>query len=495
MKKIVGALVIIVIMIACICFFSKNKEGYIEISPYKLEKMVDNGEQVYAFFYSENCVTCRKIKANLKELKKENKELKVYGINADKYLENKFIEDNTSYKVPKVVEFVDGNKYKELEDKSMDSLREFIILNSNDSKTYLTGSSNDSLDVYYFYSTTCSECEKTSTYLEEVKKKHNYVNINKFNIYEKKNMAYLKAYCKEYNVKKEEYAAVPVVFIRDKYIVEYDNIKKNIENYIVNSNKETKVIDYNSVENSTSVDLQSVNILKIIGAALVNGINPCSMSMLLFLIMLLNNKSKDLIKRGFAFCFGKALAMLLIGTVLFRFLKYFSGFYIINVLNFIFVGIFIFLAILNIYDFVMIKRNKYGKIKSQLPIRFRKLNHNMMRQVVEKFASSRWIVPICIGLGMAVASTEFLCSGQIYLSTIVTVIQQNSSNVIQGIIYLIIYCIVCILPLMFIILIMAKGVKEIEVSTFITNHLDKIKLIYALVFIVVSIYMITNGVM
>lgn len=495
MKKIIGALVIIVILIACICFFSNSNEGYVDITPYELEKIVDNEEQVYAFFYSENCVTCRKIKSNLKELKKEDKDIKVYGINADKYLENRFIEDNTGYKVPKVIEFVDGNKYKELEDKSMDSLREFIVLSSNKTQTSLTGSSKDGLDIYYFYSTTCSECEKTSAYLEEVKKKYNYININKFNIYEEKNMAYLKAYCKEYNVKKEEYAAVPVVFIRDKYIVEYDNIKKNIDNYIMNSNIETKVIDYNLVDSSYNVDLESVSILKIIGAALVNGINPCSISMLLFLIMLLNNKSKGLIKKGFAFCLGKAVAMLLIGTVLFRFLKYLSGFYIINVLNYVFAGVFIFLAMLNIYDFIMIKRNKYGKIKAQLPTKFRRINHNMIRQVVDRFAQSKWIVYVCFILGMAVAATEFLCSGQIYLSTIVTVVQNGSNNIMQGIIYLIIYCVICIVPLMIIILIMYRGVKEIEVSTFITNHLDKIKLIYALVFIVVSIYMIINGVM
>lgn len=490
MKKIVGAIVIVAIIIACMCFFLNDKEGYTDVTPDELEKIVDSGEQVYAYFYSENCVTCRKLKANFKELKKENKNIKVYGVNVDKYIENKFIEEVTNYSAPKVIEFVDGSVYKELEDKTMDALREFIVWN-NANNTQLTGSMKESLDVYYFYSTTCGECEKTSKYLEDVKKKYNFLNINKFNIYENNNMDYLKTYCKEYNVSKEEFAAVPVVFVRDKYIVEYENIKKDIENYIESGNKKTKCIEYSEIKKNKE-EIASVSIIKVIFSALINGINPCSISMLMFLIILLNNKSQDLLKRGLAFCFGKVISLFLIGTILYKFLKYLTGFFIINVLNYIFIGMFVSLAILNIYDFIVIKRNQYGKIKAQLPTKFRKLNHIIIRNTVEKFVKSKWIIPACILLGAVVAFTEFLCSGQIYLSTIVTVIQGNSNNGIQALMYLIVYCSVCALPLIVIILLMSKGVKEIEVSSFFTEHLDKIKIIYAIVFMVMAIYMIVD---
>ena len=42
---------------------------------------------------------------------------------------------------------------------------------------------------------------------------------------------------------------------------------------------------------------------------------------------------------------------------------------------------------------------------------------------------------------------------------------------------------------------MSKGIKEIEVSTFFTEHLDLIKLLYAAVFLAVAIYMIVQMVL
>lgn len=138
MKKKVGVTVVIVAIIitAFVAYFSNKKEGYIELSPREVEKIVDTQEQVYVYFYSENCVTCRKIKSNLKELKKEENNLEVYGINVDKYKGNQFVEEYSDYKVPKLIEFVDGSKYKELEDKSIDALRNFIVVDNSKKKLF-----------------------------------------------------------------------------------------------------------------------------------------------------------------------------------------------------------------------------------------------------------------------------------------------------------------------------------------------------------------------
>ena len=93
------------------------------------------------------------------------------------------------------------------------------------------------MDIYYFFSSTCSSCKKTSNYLEEIKGKYNNINIKKYNIYDENNKKYLYSYCKEYNVNKEDIGLVPIVFVRDKYILDYGNIENNIENYICNRTK------------------------------------------------------------------------------------------------------------------------------------------------------------------------------------------------------------------------------------------------------------------
>ena len=512
MKKIAGAIVVALVMImACIFYVSSNNEGYIDINPSDLEEIVDKEAKVYVYFYSENCITCRKIKSNLKELKKENSELIVYGVNVDKYKYSSFIDEYSGHKVPKVVEFIEGSKYKELNDNSIDALREFIIVSNKHSynKPILTGDSSDKsivdnddnnedkiskVDIYYFYSTTCSSCEKTSKYIDKLEKEYSNIEIKKYNIYQGKNEKYLKKYCQEYSVDKESFGMVPIVFIRDKYLLDYKDIYEKLERYIQsNNNIPTKVISYKVVENNDEiVGWKSLNIIKVMLAALINGINPCSISMLLFLLILLNNKSKSLLKMGLGFCAGKVISTFLIGSILYKLLKYLSGYVIIEVVNIIFICLFLFLAVLNLYDFVVIRNHEYGKIKAQLPTGFRKFNHGIMKNTVNRFFNSKWIILSCVILGAVVAFTEFLCSGQIYLSTIVAIIHSNEGSTVQGLVYLLIYCLVCILPLVFIIFLMSKGIKEIEVSTFFTEHLDKIKLIYAVVFLIVAIYMIVQ---
>lgn len=317
--------------------------------------------------------------------------------------------------------------------------------------------------------------------------------MKKYNIYDDNNKKYLEAYCKEYNVDKDKVGLVPMIFIRDKYILDYDNIEKKLENYICNRTSSTKKLDYNTViKNFESKKISSISIIQVIMAALINGINPCSISMILFLLILLNNKSKALLKMGLGFCMGKVLVSFLIGTVLYRFFRYMSSFYIINIVNVIFTVLFIVLFVINMYDYIVVKQGKYGKIKAQLPTKFRKINHNVIKNTIEKFIDSKWIILICIILGGIVSCTEFLCAGQLYLSTIVTVINSNSGGVMQAIMYLLVYCIMCVMPLVVIVLIMAKGVKEIEVSTFFTEHIDKIKLIYACTFFIMAIYMISQ---
>lgn len=520
MKKIAAAIVgTIVIVIACVLYISTNVEGYTDISPYDLEKIVDKEEKVYVYFYSENCVTCRKIKSNLKELKKEDSSLKVYGVNVDEYRDSSFIDEYSGYKVPKVVEFVEGSKYKELEDKSIDALREFIVVSTfekddEQSKVVLTGAStdseisandvkekketnNNSLDVYYFYSTTCSNCEKTSKYIKKLEDKYDNIKIKKYNIYDKENENFLYAYDKAYGVEKKEYGLVPIVFVRDKYLLEYKNIENELEKYICSkTNIPTKNISYKKAEKNDEIESwKSINFIKVILAALVNGINPCSISMLLFLLILLNNKSKSLLKMGLSFCAGKVVSSFLIGTILYKVLKYLSSYVIIDIVNLVFICLFIFLAFVNIYDFIVVKHHEYGKMKAQLPTGFRKFNHSLMRNTINKFMKSKWILLACMALGAIVAFTEFLCSGQIYLSTIVSIIHTNAGNTVQGLIYLLLYCVVCILPLVFIIFLMSKGIKEIEVSTFFTEHLDLIKLLYAAVFLAIAIYMIVQMVL
>ena len=85
-------------------------------------------------------------------------------------------------------------------------------------------------------------------------------------------------------------------------------------------------------------------------------------------------------------------------------------------------------------------------------------------------------------VGMIIGSTEFLCSGQIYLSSIVTIIQSESIMFSKAIIYLGIYSAVCILPMILIVLLIDFGKKTFEISKIFVNKIMYIKLSYIVLF-------------
>ncbi|WP_333887889.1 hypothetical protein [Clostridium sp.] len=350
------------------------------------------------------------------------------------------------------------------------------------------------VEILYFYSPTCSSCAKVSEYLESIEKKYDNLEIHKYNIYDSNNKRYLMAYCEAYDVPREESGLVPVVFVRDQFLIDKDKIINQLEKVILDTGAGvTNILDFKQSNYKINGTLNnSLSFLEVSFAALVNGLNPCSFSMIMFLIILIGNKSKSILKIGISFCIGKMLAFMLIGSICYQFMKFLSNVYIINIVNAFFVIIFILLAGLNIYDFIMIKLNKFGKIKAQLPAKFRKVNHTIIRKFIGNFIDSKFMLPFSALLGMIIASTEFLCSGQLYLSTIVTIIQTDSSQITKAMILLIEYSIVCTIPLLLVVIVMAKGMKEIEISTLATNNLHRIKLVYAIMFLLMAIIMIVN---
>lgn len=356
--------------------------------------------------------------------------------------------------------------------------------------TITTSADDNKLSVIYFFSSTCSDCYEAKDALKRIELEYDFVNIQKFDITDLDNKSLLNVYCKEYDVSDDMIGMVPIIFVRNTFLYGSEEISEKLENIInMDENIDTIIVDNSSKNFQNEILMyRSLNIIKIFLAALLNGLNPCSFSILLFLIMLLGSNTNKLLKIGFGFCVGKILAYILMGSICFKFLKLISSIYIINTINILFLLIFLTLSFLNFYDYYAVKSEKYGNVKAQLPIRLRKFNHNLLRQFVYTFENSKWFIIGSIIIGGIVASSEFLCSGQIYLSTIVTIIQTNVASSLGALLYLIIYSIVCMIPLGCVIIVMHKGKNAFAVSEFFRIHLPKIKIIYAVLFFIMSVY-------
>lgn len=352
------------------------------------------------------------------------------------------------------------------------------------------------ITVMYFYSPTCSSCSQISNYLKTIEKKYEFIKTEKHNITDLKNKSLLNIYDKQYNVDEDKIGQVPIVFIKDKYLYGQEEIKSNIETiindgrdistFVLSAGNETD--DYN---NEMSIFIK-FNWLKVFIAGLINGINPCSLSMLLFFITLIINRKSNLIKICIGFCTGKFIAFLLMGTVCFSLLKSIDYLPVQKSINIFFILLLLCLALLNLKDYFKARNEDYGKIIMQLPKNLRRFNHNFMKNSVEKFNDYRILILISLGVGAILALGEFLCTGQIYLSTIVTIIQRNPVLNLNAFLYLVLYSIAYIIPLIILTIVISKGKAVFEVSETIRIHLGKIKLINAITFIVIAIILAIN---
>lgn len=348
--------------------------------------------------------------------------------------------------------------------------------------------SENRITAVYFYSPTCASCNIMTDFLKNFGKSHKNFSLKKYDISDLRNKSLLDKYCEAYKVTPEDEGVVPVIFIRDKYFSDEKAIRDNL-NKEVNLTDGVKTLEINSFVESHERDVQRFEGFKatsVFFAGLINGINPCSMSMLLFFLSLLTVRKGRILKIGVSFIIGKFFAYMLIGTILFRFLSLFDFSLFDILIKILLAVVLLFLIIMSIQDYFAARAERYDRIFLQLPERLRGFNHRVIKKV-SGFSNLKLLLSMSFFLGMLISLGEFLCTGQIYLATIITIFHTNSKLSIQALLYFIIYNSGMILPLLLLTWIVYKGKKVFLVSEGIRARLHIIKLINALILFVFGI--------
>ncbi len=354
----------------------------------------------------------------------------------------------------------------------------FIILLIN-----ISFAKETDVKIVYFYSSTCTSCQELESYFNKIENENSDITIIKKNISDMKNKSYLNKYNELYKVLDKDKGIVPVVFIHDKYYLGENEIKQKLEEEIkIKDSSDTVII--NSADFNFNKEKELFSGYKILGvflAGLVNGLNPCSLSMLVFFLSLLIIKSNKVLKIGLAFIAGKVIMYFLLGTVLFNMLSIISLNWLplaTKVIIIIFTTIFV---LLSLNDYIAFKNKGYRKIILQLPPGLMKFNHALLNKITN--ATNNWMaITVSFILGLIISCGEFLCTGQLYLATILTIMHTDKGLYLQSILYLLIYVISLVIPLLIIVILVNKGKEIINVSEKISEKMHLIKLINAIAF-------------
>jgi len=345
---------------------------------------------------------------------------------------------------------------------------------------------------YLFLSSECDECYKIKyEFFPAMEETYNVKFVYKdFDIVADEKNFELLLKIRNYFGKNE--AEVPVIIINNNYISGFENIYEKfphiIEEYIKN-NVKTEFLDLNKVKKP--VPKISISLLPVIYAGFLDGINPCASATIIFLISYLaylKRSKKTILLTGIFYTSAVFVTYLLIGFGLFQGIMNFPYFYKISKLVNIAIAIFAYvLAVFSLKDFFLAKKGKFKDMVLQLPDSFKLKIHKKIREKTKEGA----IIVSSIALGFFVSLFELACTGQIYLPTIIYLTETGK---IIGVIYLIIYNMMFILPLIIIFSLFYSGVSSEKIGKIFQKNVALVKFFTFILFLTLGTLLLLHSI-
>jgi cytochrome c biogenesis protein CcdA len=226
-------------------------------------------------------------------------------------------------------------------------------------------------------------------------------------------------------------------------------------------------------------------------AALLDGINPCAIATLIFFLSVMSGLGmlkRKLLIVGVSFCAAVFITYFLIGLGLLEMLHVFSGRLVIRrIIYSIVVAVLLVFSFYSFYDAWIYR--KYGesrRIKLQLPLKIKQRIHATIRKNMGtgSLALGSFVT------GVIVSVLESVCTGQVYLPTIVFIATDEMRLAAWG--YLFWYNILFVLPLLIILLLAYKGMTSQVIARFSQKNLTFVKVGLGVFFIGLATLMTYN---
>ncbi len=345
-----------------------------------------------------------------------------------------------------------------------------------------------------FYSTHCKVChELREEFLPQIEEKYKgSLDWQKFNTAEDTDsLSLLISLSEQFNLKQ---ALVPSILVGDTILVG----KKDIENGLeaaIRIALETKKSPLSFLRTDVVDFFKKFSVFTVIGNGLIDGINPCAFAVIVFFISFLGvygYKRREIIYVGTFYCLAVFITYLLIGLGFFNFFYSLEQVYWIIKAFYYFVAAFCFLmAIAALYDYYKFKKTGHSQEAIlQLPKFLRKRINIVIGSRMREKKGGIW--GLCISsfiVGFLVSLLEAVCTGQVYLPTIVFILK-NTSLKLKAATYLFLYNFMFILPLIVIFLLSLAGVSSAKFNNFLKKNIGRIKILMALVFFCLGFFIL-----
>jgi glutaredoxin len=273
---------------------------------------------------------------------------------------------------------------------------------------------------------------------------------------------------------------LPVLLIGKKMLSGKKEIDLYIEEEIRRCIKHggCKCIDIDTIldDDISSQYISHLKVIPVIIAGLIDGINPCAFTTIIFLLSYLTlagRGPREILLIGILFTTTVFATYFIIGIGLLQPLQMIN----FRVIHYLVASVTFILGILSLIDYFRIKHGIKDELLLQLPWSMKVKIH----QSIHKYGKYKGYVISSIILGFLISIFEFACTGQIYIPTLIYMLQLPEYR-IKAISYLILYNLMFVLPLIIVFILGYLGVSSNILSKVVKKHIKIVKLITAIFF-------------
>ncbi len=349
------------------------------------------------------------------------------------------------------------------------------------------------IHIAYFTDAGCQGCARTDNDLHVVEERYPQVIVQLFQMEEEENSLLNECLCAKYGVPEEKRLSTPMLFVGDDVLIgaeaDLSNLLAVVEKYVPTGADPTwNDCDLEQAEEARIARFEDWGVFVILGAGLVDGLNPCAFATLVFFISYLaftGRRGRDVLFVGVAFAAGVFLTYFLIGLGVFEAVQSLKFFPLLGRWVYLITALLCtILAIFTFRDFFRARQGRTSEMTLKLPDGLRR----RISQVIRENARVEAFVAVALITGCIVSLLELACTGQVYLPTIayVTTVPELAS---RAFFYLLLYCLMFIVPLVVVFLLSYFGTTSEQLGLFLSRHIVTIKALTAVVFVGLSLWM------
>jgi len=226
---------------------------------------------------------------------------------------------------------------------------------------------------------------------------------------------------------------------------------------------------------------KTLGVTTVLGAGLIDGLNPCAFATLIFFVSYLSfigRGRREILLVGLAFSLSVFVTYLLVGLGLLRVIQSVSV--IPLVARFVYlaaIGLALVFGGLSLYDYTLCRRGRSTAMLLQMPAFLK----DQVRGVIRKEVRVNRYILAAMATGFVVSLLELACTGQVYLPTILFVskVQEFRTRAIG---YLVAYNLMFIIPLLVVFFVVYLGTGSERLAVWFERHVSWVKLATSMVF-------------